>query len=454
MIGASVCAVALIFGMSVSAAETGAGKVVGEAYKQAEKVGEVADSVGITPSVGGYGTAEQIAVYAGTAISTAGGMANILSGSASVGDVGNVMVGGGMVAGMGGVTSAGALLKNYSKLNSLSDLTNVGGLTDVGMSMIKDMTPELKQLMSMNFDTFGLDGVFGGLGGGLSHPANVWDSQGQQVKNVASAEADIAKSEAKLEQEVAVTASRGRAGNMDGRFGKCVNEDGFDYGPSIQYWIEKYADRTEGVCPHLYIGIECDVTIGKGTYLGETYDQAWKIFKGMTYLDASGNEVSEDTQKTDLRRMYNMLNGCKKASKNGGRSGATFNISCEKNYWKNLSGGRHVEEAQMEQASFDEFCEKHVPVWRDDFVRWGKPFVDLPLECQAFVLDMSMHHGQKAGVIGETPAPIMQQIVRGNVDGAIALFKQSWMYNDELWEERNKPRMEMLQNCKGQWGFK
>ena len=216
MVGVSVCAMVLALGLSVSAAETGVGRTVGKVFESGQAIGSVTDAAHITPSIGGYGAAQQVNAYTGVAVDAADGVANILSGSANSANIGNTMLGAGKWTGNSGMAGIGSMVKNFKNFNSLSDLTNLKNLSTVGQALIKDMTPELKQLMGMNFDGFGLDSLFGGIGGG-GYPSQVTDSQAQETKNVASAERDRAVSAEKLTEETENTASRGEAGPMDER---------------------------------------------------------------------------------------------------------------------------------------------------------------------------------------------------------------------------------------------
>jgi hypothetical protein len=216
MMTASVCAIALCFALPVLAAETGAGKLVGEAFGAAEGVAGVTDKIGLTPSIGPWGTADSINANTEIAVNAVDGGVNILTGSGSSTDFGNAAVGYGKMFGNTDATVIGSAVKNFKNINSLSDLTDLNNLGSVGMSFMKDMSPEIKQMMGMAFGDLGLDGLLGGLGGG-GYPVLMPGNTAQSAVAVGTSQAQTAASEALLDVEVDLTAAFGPVGDMDER---------------------------------------------------------------------------------------------------------------------------------------------------------------------------------------------------------------------------------------------
>ena len=460
MVGAGVCTVALCFGLSASMAyagdapraQTGAGKLAGEAFGVAEDIAGVTDKIGVTPSLGPWGTADSINANTEIAINAVDGGVNILSGSGSSTDVGNAAVGYGKMFGDANVTQIGSAIKNVKNLNSLSDLTNLNNLGNVGMSFIKDMSPEIKQLMSMSFDDLGLDSMLGGFGGG-GYPVLMPTNVAQSTASVATSQAQTAQTEGLLSSETDLTASFGPVGNMDGRMGQCViNSE--DYSQPISYWLQAVGPKLEGTCPWLYLDTYCWPTIGVGTLLGKDLRTMYQTFMPMEYVDASGNLLDKKTQEEDLRKIYNLHLECRnKLNSDPAGAKAIYNYTCSGNHWKSMFNGRRISDASMQAASFDEICKDHAKSWANYWKQLGTSYTQLPLLHQVFVVDVSYQAG--AGAIkGNNRAylpnrtPVWQNLAAGNCSGAASAFSGQRLCTE--FSSRCQQRKAMIsQGCSG-----
>ncbi len=426
IMGAGVCAVALCFGLSASAAQTGAGKLTGETFKAVEGVAGVTDSLGITPSIGLWGTADSINANAEIAVNAVDGATNILTGSGGSVDLGNAAVGYGKMLENSGITSIGSAIKNVKNLNSISDLTNLQNLGTVGTSFLKDMSPEIKQLMGMSFDDLGLSNILGGLGGG-GYPVLMPTNSAQSAAAVGTSTAQTAATEGLLDAETDLTATFGPVGNMDGRMGQCVvNSE--DYSKPINYWLQAVGPKLEGTCPWLYLDTYCWPTIGVGTLLGKDLKTMHQTFMAMEYVDANGNPLDKRTQEADLRQIYNLHVTCRSKLKSDPAGAKEIDkYSCGGNHWKNMFNGRRISDQAMQAASFDEICKGHAKVWANYWKQLGKNYTDLPLLHQVFVVDVSYQAGAGA-VKGNNKAylpnrtPVWQNLATGNCSGATSAF--------------------------------
>ena len=458
--GASVCVVALCFGLSVSVAyanttsktQTEAGALTGEVLGVAKDVSGVTDKVGLTSSTGLSGIANSINSNAETVINAVDGGANILSGSGGSIDLGNMAVGYGKVFEDANVTQIGSAVKNVANLKSLSDLTNLNNLGDVGTSFLKDMSPEIKQLMSMSFDDLGLSSMLGGFGGG-GYPVLMPTNVAQSTASVATSQAQTAQTEGLLSSETDLTASFGPVGNMDGRMGQCVvNSE--DYSQPISYWLQAVGPKLEGTCPWLYLDTYCWPTIGVGTLLGKDLKTMYQTFMPMEYVDANGNLLDKKTQEEDLRKIYNLHLECR-SKLNSDPEGAKkiYNYVCGGNHWKNMFNGRRISDASMQAASFDEICKDHAKSWANYWKQLGKSYTQLPLLHQVFVVDVSYQAG--AGAIkGNNRAylpnrtPVWQNLAAGNCSGAASAFSSQRLCTE--FSARCQQRKAMItQGCAG-----
>ena len=419
IMGAGVCAVALCLGLSAAEvwagdkpnAQTGAGKLTGEAFGVAEGVAGVTDKIGLTPSIGSWGTADSINANTEIAINAVDGGVNILSGSGSSTDIGNAALGYGKMFGDANVTQMGSVVKNLGNL---------------GTSFLKDMSPEIKQLMGMAFDDLGLDSMLGGLGGG-GYPVLMPTNVAQSAAAVGTSKAQTAATEGLLDAETDLTASFGPVGNMDGRMGQCVI-NGEDYSQAINYWLQAVGPQLEGTCPWLYLDTVCWPTIGVGSLLGKDLRTMHQTFMPMEYVDAQGNVLDKKTQEADLRTIYNLHVTCRsKLQSDPDGAKQIYNYSCGGNHWKNMFNGRRISDQAMQSASFDEICKGHVKVWANYWKQLGKRFTDLPLLHQVFVVDVSYQAGAGA-VKGNNRAylpnrtPVWSNLASGNCSSASSAF--------------------------------
>ena len=460
IMGAGVCAVALCFGLSASEvwagdkpnAQTGAGKLTGEAFGVAEGIAGVTDKIGLTPSIGPWGTADSINANTEIAVNAVDGGVNILSGSGSSTDIGNAAVGYGKMFGNANMTQVGSVFKNFKNMNSLSDLTNLKNLGNVGMSFLKDMSPEIKQLMGMAFDDLGLDSMLGGLGGG-GYPVLMPTNMAQSVAAVGTSKAQTTATEGLLDAETDLTASFGPVGNMDGRMGQC-SINGEDYSQPISYWLQAVGPKLEGTCPWLYLDTYCWPTIGVGTLLGKDLKTMYQTFMAMEYVDANGNPLDKQTQEADLRQIYNLHVTCR-SKLNSDPAGAKqiYNYSCGGNHWKNMFNGRRISDQAMQSASFDEICKGHAKVWSNYWKQLGKNYTDLPLLHQVFVVDVSYQAGAGA-VKGNNRkylpnrTPVWSNLASGNCGGAASAFSGQRLCTE--FSSRCQQRKAMItQGCGG-----
>lgn len=395
IMGAGVCAVALCFGLSASEvwagdkpnAQTGAGKLTGEAFGVAEGVAGVTDKIGLTPSIGSWGTADSNNANTEIAVNAVDGATNILTGSGGSVDFGKAAVGYGKMLGNSSATMLGSTLKNIKNLNSISDLTNLKNLGNVGMSFLKDMSPEIKQLMGMAFDDLGLDSLLGGLGGG-GYPVLMPTNTAQSAAAVGTSKAQTAATEGLLDAETDLTASFGPVGNMDGRMGQC-SINGEDYSQPISYWLQAVGPKLEGTCPILYLNAECWPAVGAGSILGKDLKTMHQSFMAMEYVNSSGAAVDVKTKEKDLQTLYDLHTQCRAALEKDPKEAAKYTYSCDNSYWEKKFGGRRVADKSVNAVSFEELCENHVKVWADYWKQLGKSYTQLSLLHQVFVLDVS-----------------------------------------------------------------
>ena len=478
IMGAGVCAVALCFGLSVSAAESGAGKGIEKAGKVLEPVADaIAPSVEILPGFE-YGGAEQVEAYTRLWSDTADGVSGILGGSANSENIGKALHGIGIIgtpsglndmlssgvnfSGVNGIVNStfggpklsniGTAIKNFKNMNSLSDLTNLKNLGNVGMSFLKDMSPEIKQLMGMAFDDLGLDSMIGGLGGG-GYPVLMPTNSAQSAAAVGTSKAQTAATEGLLDAETDLTASFGPVGNMDGRMGQC-SINGEDYSQPISYWLQAVGPKLEGTCPWLYLDTYCWPTIGVGTLLGKDLKTMYQTFMAMEYVDANGNPLDKRTQEADLRQIYNLHVTCRsKLQSDPAGAKEIYNYSCGGNHWKNMFNGRRISDQAMQSASFDEICKGHAKVWANYWKQLGKNYTDLPLLHQVFVVDVSYQAGAGA-VKGNNRkylpnrTPVWQNLASGNCGGAASAFSGQRLCTE--FSSRCQQRKAMItQGCGG-----
>ncbi|MBR5130061.1 MAG: hypothetical protein IKV03_02420 [Alphaproteobacteria bacterium] len=404
IIGASVCAAALGFSVSVSASGTGTNdidwdKILDGANVDVSDVGDVLDNTSIMKNTSFF-------------------------------------------------SDISSTVKDFSP----SGLTNLNNLGDLGVSFLKDMSPEIKQLMSMSFGELGLGDLLGGLGGG-GYPVLMPGNTAQSVANTATSETLTQETEALLDAEVDLTASFGPEGNMDGRMGQCVI-NGEDYSQPITQWLTAVGPKLEGTCPWLYLDTYCWPTIGVGSLLGKDYKTMAQTFMPMEYVDASGNVLSKDVQQNDLRTIYNLHAECRgKLKSDPAGAKKIYNYLCSGNHWKNMFNGRRISDKAMYSASFDEICDKHVKVWANYWKQLGISYTKLPLLHQVFVIDVSYQAGGGA-VKGKNDAylpnrtAVWGNLAKRNCSSASSSFASQRLCTE--FSERCRQRRSMInQGCSG-----
>lgn len=459
IMGAGVCAAALCFGIPVSAAETEAGKLTGEvlgfaenAFGITEEVSNMAGQFGVTSSVGLEGVSDFIGDNTLTAVKVVDGGVDLLNSSGETVDVGGMITEYGRAFGNSQVAKVGSAISQIRNLDSVTELTSLDNLRSIGMSFVKDLSPEIKQLMSMSFDDLGLDSIIGGLGG-AGYPVLMPTNTAQSAASVATSQAQTAQSESMLSAETELTATFGPVGNMDGRMGQCVigNED---FSPPINYWLQAVGPKLEGTCPWLYLDTYCWPTIGVGSLLGKDYRTMYQTFMPMEYVDGNGNVLDKQAQEADLRRIYNLHLECRsKLNTDREAAKAIYNYSCGGNHWRNMFNGRRISDAAMQAASFDEICKDHAKVWANYFRQLGRSYTQLPLLHQVFVVDVSYQAGAGA-VKGNNRAylpnrtPVWQNLAGGNCSGAVSAFSGQRLCTE--FSSRCQQRKAMItQGCGG-----
>ncbi|MGN1063170.1 MAG: hypothetical protein ACI4QM_02475 [Alphaproteobacteria bacterium] len=427
-----LCASALIVGvLSAPAARAASDNVVSQALSgSAGAAGSVSDAVG-RPSLTGVVTKSPVAVAQLGVINTQNGLADAAS---TAGAAGNLLSGGTITSGDVGQLvknidpTGGALIKNW---DSLTDISSLADVKNLGVSFLKDLSPELKSLMSLNISELAnlgsIDSIVGSVSG---YPVSYVDLTGQDILTASSAVAHGVAQEQQYSSEVDYSASIGDYGVMDGRFGEC-SFDGTDYSGAINAWLSGPGLKNEGMYRNLYLDTECWVTIGVGSVLFEYSSKGnWEGYKNyfltFDYVDWNGNPLSKEVQEADLRVFFDMEQKCRAGD-------ATLRAQVKKNgggssLWKSKLHGQITEQSAV-NAAFREICDHHVKSWHTIWKQLGKSFADLPLQHQMAVIDISFQGGpgtirgcSSCSMSTSYSRPFKSALVSGSCSGAVSAF--------------------------------
>lgn len=342
-----------------------------------------------------------------------------------------------------GVSNSGTIGSNLGSattnsvkggMSSITQNLSLEGAQNMGTSFLKDMSPDLKQLMGLKLGDIDNLSSISDLGSAASYQVIMPAEGTQNWINTSTAVLHGAAATAQLNSETAVTASEGTPGNIDFRYtGEC-KIDGYDYGPAISSWIRGPGIKNEGMYQNLYLDTECWTTVGIGSVLFEYSSKGnWegykKYFLQFDYEDFNGNPLGKDVQEADLKKFFDMEQRCRQHP--GKLKGAIGNYGGGARFWKNQLKGRITAES-AQKAAFLEICHHHAERWHNTWKKLGVPFTDLPLEHQMAVIDISFQGGSgtitgcgSCSMPSRISTPFKAALAKGSCSGAVNAFSTS-----------------------------